>query len=323
MENQTKTQQPAQGQAAKETKEVAQQLPSQNNTAMKRMQEGTVNSVLERVQTMQEAGEIRLPKDYNAGNALKSAWLYLQTIETRSHQMAIDVCTKESICNCLLEMCIRGEYPRRHCYFIPCGSSLEFWERYLGKYMRAKRDTTIADINAQVVYEGDTFVYTVDADGQYQLVKHETDLANIDMTKIKAAYAVVIDKEGNRHLEIMTRDQVVKAWMQGAAKGNSTAHVNFTDQMFKKTVISRACKVALDTTADADNEEDTMSPPDEAEAARNEAQSPQMIESDGTQKKLTEGIEQEVEWQQADAHEIKPEPAHQPTAKPAQKQCPI
>lgn len=233
---------------------------------MKRMQEETVNHILERVNVMEQAGELRLPEGYNAGNALRSAWLYLQTIETRTKQKAIDVCTKESICECLMQMCIKGEHPMQHCYFIPCGNSLEYWERYTGKYMRAKRDTEVARVNAQVVYEGDEFTYTVDEDGQYQFVSHKTSIENIDIAKIKSAYAVVINKDGSRHLEIMTIEQIKKAWGQGAARGQSGAHTNFTDQMCKKTIIARACKIALDSTSDNESEELRMTPPDESEA---------------------------------------------------------
>lgn len=248
------------------------QLPSQNNKALKEIQESTVNRVMQQVAELQQAGELVLPKDYNAGNALKSAWIYLQTIETRTKQKAVDVCTKLSICNCLLEMVIRGQHPKKHCYFIPCGNSLEYWERYTGKILRAKRDTKIKEVVAQIVYEGDNFVYTVDKDGYYQLVRHETAIENIDPQKIKAAYAIVINKDDTRHLEIMTIDQIRKSWQQGAARGNSGAHLNFTDQMCKKSVIARACKIELDSTADNENDDLQMTPPDEAEAVRNQAQ---------------------------------------------------
>ena len=250
------------------------QLPSQNNTAMKRMGENISNHVLERVNAMQKAGELVLPKGYEAGNALKSAWLYLQTVENRNHQRAIDVCTKDSIANCLLEMVVKGEHPRQHCYFIMTSNVLSFWERYTGRYMRAKRDTDIKQVNAQVVYEDDNFIYTVDETGQLQLVKHETSLKNMDNSKIVGAYAVVINKDGSHHLEVMTMDMIKKAWQQGAAKGQSGAHLNFTDQMAKKTIIGRACKIALDSTEDnheADSEEGYMAPPSDADAERTAA----------------------------------------------------
>ncbi len=52
-------------------------------------------------------------------------------------------------------------------------------------------------------------------------------------------------------------DQIRKSWQQGAAKGNSGAHNNFTDQMCKKTVISRACKIALGAAVEEADEPDT------------------------------------------------------------------
>lgn len=246
--------------AAQQQAGAGTQLTSQNATAIRRAGENITTQVLERVAAKQKAGELVLPKGYEAGNALNSAWLYLQTIETKTHQKAIDVCTKNSIANALLQTVIKGEHCGTHCYFIPCGNSLEFWERYTGKLMRAKRDTNIQSVHAQVIYDGDNFVYTVDENGDYQLVKHETSIENMDINKIKGAYAVVVNKDGSRHLEIMTMDMIRKAWGQGAARGNSGAHTNFTDQMCKKTIISRACKVALDSTSDGE-EEDSMVPP--------------------------------------------------------------
>lgn len=110
----------------------------------------------------------------HVANALKSAWLYLQSIKDKADRPVTQTCTRASIANCLLEMVIRGEHPMHHCYFIPTGNQLTFWEKYTGKLMRAKRDTDIQAVNAQVVYKGDEFTYTVDEDGRYQLVAHKT-----------------------------------------------------------------------------------------------------------------------------------------------------
>lgn len=276
------TQQQTAAPAATQQNAAPVQLPSQNNKALKEMQDTTVNAVMKQVEELQQTGGLVLPKDYNVGNALKSAWIYLQTIETRTKQKAIDVCTKLSICNCLLEMVIRGQHPKKHCYFIACGNSLEYWERYTGKLLRAKRDTNIQDVVAQVIYEGDNFVYGVDKNGYYQLIKHETAIENINPEKIKAAYAVVIYKDGSKHLEVMTMDQIRKSWQQGAARGTSAAHQNFTDQMCKKTVIARACKIELDSATDGEEEELSMTPPNSAEAIRDAAQQQITVQANET-----------------------------------------
>ena len=179
-------------------------------------------------------------------------------------------------------MVIRGQHPKKHCYFIACGNSLEYWERYTGKLLRAKRDTNIQEVVAQVIYEGDNFVYGVDKNGYYQLIKHETAIENINPDKIKAAYAVVIYKDGNKHLEVMTMDQIRKSWQQGAARGTSGAHQNFTDQMCKKTVIARACKIELDSATDGEEEELSMTPPSSAEAIRDAAQQQITVQANET-----------------------------------------
>lgn len=233
---------------------VATQSVSQNATALKKKQEDVSTQVLDRVSEMEQAGALVLPKGYHAGNALKSAWLYLQNIEDK----AIDTCTKASIANVLLEMVIRGEYPMKHCYFIPYGNHLTFMEKYTGKLMRAKRDTEIAEVNANVLREGEEFVYTVDKKGVLQLVSHKPTFQTMSKP-IVGAYAVVVNKDGSTRLEVMTMDMIQKAWNQGgfSDKDRQTgAHKNFTDQMCKKTVIARACKVALESSSDRDEDED-------------------------------------------------------------------
>lgn len=305
------TQTPQQGGQQPQT-----QLTSQNATALKRMQEETTQQIMERVTGWQETGEVVLPKGYHVGNAIKLAWLYLQTVENLQHQKAIDYCTKDSICNALLNMVINGEYPQKHCYFIMYGNRLEWQERYLGKLMRAKRDTEIGKVNAQVIYEGDEFVYTIDENGEKQLVKHVPNLANIDNTKILAAYAVVINKDGTRHIEVMTRTQIQKAWEQGAMKGKSGAHTNFTDQMCMKTVIQRACKIALDSTADP-GDDDAPNHYDEATAEREAAQGRLAIDAEAVEVKDEQVAAPAPKGLEANASYIDMSNTQQPAAEPA------
>lgn len=245
------------------------QPATQQSKAVMALPKNVSDNVLQRVAELEQAGELTLPAGYTAGNALKMAWLNLQNVKDRNNKPALDVCTQASVCNALLEMVIKGlSVAKKQCYFIVAGDQLTFWEDYRGKLMRAIRDTEIASVTAQVVYKGDTFVYTVDELGQYQLVKHETSMENINMQAILGAYAVVVRKDGTRWLEVMSMEQIRKSWQQGAAKGNSGAHTNFTDQMCKKTVISRACKIALGAAVEDADE------PDTAAMQRNAAQQP-------------------------------------------------
>lgn len=303
---------------------VATQPASQNATALKKKQEDVSTQVLDRVSEMEQAGALVLPKGYHAGNALKSAWLYLQNIEDRNHNKVIDTCTKASIANVLLEMVIRGEHPMKHCYFIPYGNQLTFMEKYTGKLMRSKRDTEIAEVNANVVREGEEFVYTVDKKGLLQLVSHKPTFQTMGKP-IVGAYAVVVNKDGSTHLEVMTMDMIQKAWNQGGFgdKDRQTgAHKNFTDQMCKKTVIARACKVALESSSDRDedNEEDLGFVPMQPQQQEIESKSqphPKTIEHHDTFEESASYEEvREAEPNYPEINETKPQAEHK-------RECPI
>lgn len=271
------------------------------------LQKNIGDNVLARVTELEQAGELVLPTGYTAGNALKMAWLNLQNVKDRNGRPALEVCKQASICNALLEMVIKGlSVAKKQCYFIVAGDQLTFWEDYRGKLMRAKRDTEVASVTAQVIYKGDGFEYTVDELGRYQLVKHETKLENINLQNILGAYAVVVTKDGDKWIEVMTMEQIRKSWQQGAAKGNSGAHNNFTDQMCKKTVISRACKIALGAAVEEADE------PDTAAMQRQAAQQPQQPETVPYQD-LTE-VAQLVDVETGEVQAPVAAPAEQPAA---------
>lgn len=305
---------------------VATQPVSQNATALKKKQEDVSTQVLDRVSEMEQAGALVLPKGYHAGNALKSAWLYLQTIEDRNHNKAIDTCTKTSIANVLLEMVIRGEHPMKHCYFIPYGNQLTFMEKYTGKLMRAKRDTEIAEVNANVIRDGEEFVYTVDKKGLLQLVSHKPTFQTMGKP-IVGAYAVVVNKDGSTHLEVMTMDMIQKAWNQGGFgdKDRQTgAHKNFTDQMCKKTVIARACKVALESSSDRDEDEDNendlgfvpMQPQQQEIEGTNQSRPKAIEHHDSFEESASYEEVKEAEPSYPEINEPKPQTEHK-------RECPI
>ena len=201
---------------------------------------------------MESIDALHLPKNYAVENALKAAWLVLQETEDRAHNKALAVCTKESIANALLDMVLQGlSVAKNQGYFIVYGNKLTFSRSYFGTMAVAKRTGAVKGTpEAQVIYEGDDFVYTIE-DGNIKIVKHDQKLENVNNDKIKAVYAVVTLTTGEKQVAIMTKDQVLKAWNQGATKGSSPAHKNFPEEMAKKTVINRALKHIINSTDDA------------------------------------------------------------------------
>lgn len=193
-----------------------------------------------------------MPANYSPENALKSAWLKLQEVEDKNHNRALDVCSKESVCNSLLDMVVQGLTPAKNqCYFVVYGKQLTLMRSYMGTVAVAKRFSDVKEVYANCIFEGDEFKYVIDPNtGLKKITIHEQDFMNIDINKIKGAYAVILREGADPYVEIMTMDQIKKAWGQGATKGGSPAHKNFTEEMAKKTVINRACKLFINTSDD-------------------------------------------------------------------------
>ena len=223
------------------------------NTAVQKY-ENISEQVLTRIEQFQKDGGMVLPKDYSVENHMKSAWLILQATTDRSGQPALQVCTKESIANSLLDMVLQGlSVSKRQGYFIVYGNKLEFQRSYFGTIALAKRSGGIkGEPVANVIYEGDEFAYEIDPKtARISIVKHEQKLENIDNTKIKGAYALVTLADGSTQTTVMSMAQIRAAWGQGATKGGSPAHKNFAEEMAKKTVIGRACKAIINSSDDA------------------------------------------------------------------------
>lgn len=227
---------------------------AQNTPAvLKKFQEETVGHVLTQVTNFQKTGELVLPENFSPGNALKSAWLILLETQTRDKKPVLDACTKESICNTLLDMTVQGLSPmKKQCAFVAYGNKLQLQIQYQGNMALAKRFGGLNKVFANVIYKNDIFEYGIDQEtGARKVLKHETKLENIDPNNIVGAYATTVLNDGTKDTEIMNMAQIRKAWEQGPMKGNSPAHKNFPDQMCKKTVINRAVKLIISASDDS------------------------------------------------------------------------
>lgn len=211
------------------------------------------NQVLAKINQFQQNGELTLPSSYSPENALKSAWLILQETVDMNKKPVLEVCTKVSIANCLLDMVVQGLSPvKKQCYFIAYGSKLQLSRSYLGAIAVAKRVGNVKEVRANCIFDGDEFDYEIDVTtGRLKIIKHKPSLENINLSKIKGAYAIIIYNDESTSVEVMNIEQIKTSWNQGKAKGNSPAHQNFSDEMAKKTVINRALKIVIGSSDDA------------------------------------------------------------------------
>lgn len=234
-------------------------------------QKNITDNVLQRVNILREHGALKIPKDYSPENALKSAFLILSETKDKNdkEKNLLEVCTPNSIANSLFDMVVQGLSPmKKQCYFIPYNGHLQLSRSYQGSIAIAKR-VGLKDVVANVIYEKDEFVYKINPEtGLTEIVKHEQNLENIDINKIKGAYALTTMQDGTKQVTVMNIEQIRKAWLQGFGKGNTGAHNNFTDEMCKKTVINRACKQTINSSDDSyldseDENQETQSVPQE------------------------------------------------------------
>lgn len=213
----------------------------------------TVDIVAKRVRQFQESGQLHLPANYSAENAMKSAWLTLQSTLDKSGKPALQVCTKDSIANALLDMVVQGLNPaKKQCYFIVYGNKLICQRSYFGSMHLVKEVGGAKDVYAQVVYKGDDFQYEINK-GRKKVLKHIQKIENIKNENIIAAYCIIEFEDGRPdYTEIMTIDQIKQAWKQSPMykDGGNGTHQKFTEEMAKKTVINRACKAFINSSND-------------------------------------------------------------------------
>jgi len=264
---------------------------------------------------------LTFPADYNPTNALLGAYLIIKETKDRNGKFVLESCSQDSIANTLMDMATMGlSMQKKQCYPIAYGGKLQCQVSYHGHKAMAHRYGA-KDINAEVIYEGDTFKYHIE-NGRKILDEHTQDFENIDLTKIKGAYCIIILADNSTYMEVMNINQIKTAWKKGYGyKENSGTHAEFTDMMAKKTVTSRACKQIVQQYGDvfaieaADKAEDINSIDVVAEDVAHEVQNyanakefPMPDELEPLEQEEAPASE-EVPDQQA---EPEPEPAPQP-----------
>lgn len=230
--------------------------------------------VSQKINSLITDGGITTAPNYDAGNAMRSAWLILQDQKDRNGKAVLEVCTQASIANALMKMVVQGMNPAKsQCYFIPYGDQLNYQRSYMGSYALAKRVSNLKEVNAIPIYEGDVFSYDIDVTtGKKKIIEHSQKFENIDNAKIKGGYAICVYEDGSTDAIIMTMEQIKKSWEQGATKGQSPAHKNFADEMALKTIRSRAVKLIINSSDDSDlMSEDDVQDAQEVSAKKIEA----------------------------------------------------
>ena len=226
-------------------------MSTENKQQVAVQQKNITEQVLAKIETFKQAGELRLPADYSPENALKAAYLTLQDVKNKDGRLALEVCKPSTIANALLKMVVWGLSPlKKQCDFIVRGDTLCCDPEYTGNIALAMRYGGLKHHKGNAIFNGDDFKFEVGVDGRRKLIHHKQDLASIG-GDVVGAYVTYELEDGTQDMEIMNINQIRNSWLQGAAKGGSVAHKNFTDQMAIKTVYNRMTKLLIRASNDA------------------------------------------------------------------------
>jgi recombination protein RecT len=262
----------------------------------------TVDVVAAKVKEFQEKNELHFPASYSPENAMKSAWLLLQTVKDRNGKPALEGCTKDSVANALLDMVVQGLNPsKKQGYFIVYGNQLTFQRSYFGTMAVTKRVTGAKSIDAAVIYEGDDVDYEM-VNGRITNLTHKQKFGNIDKDKVIGAYATIVMPDGAVYHELMTIADLRKAWSKAQFWGKDqtvekqgSTHDEFKGEMAKKTVINRACKKFMNSSDDSSL---VMQHINRADEAAEEAQLEEEIRNNANGEVIDVEFEEKTEQQE-------------------------
>lgn len=311
----------------------AASVPAQKDNTFVNYKNQITSSVLKRIADLQKGG-ITVPKGFSADNQIYLAFLKLTSMtDQKTHQPILTMVTPQSVANAMLTMCLKGlSMEKGQCTFIRYGDELQFQQEYHGTVALAKRYGA-GDPQAQVIYAGDEFDYEINPKtGKKVVKKHVQKLENIKNDNIIGAWCLVPYAEHpdwEPKVEIMTMDEIRRSWMQGATRGESPAHRNFPQEMAKKTVIGRACKLFISTSDDAGiyDTDETAEWQDSQAAATGQANAKDAVFTElPTQAPAPEAVKQPEPDMPAEAPEDIPEPEWEAPAdimEPAAQEQPL
>jgi recombination protein RecT len=165
-------------------------------------------------------------------------------------------CSPESVLKCMMTCSELGIEPDgRRAHLIPFGKECTLIVDYKGLVELAKRSGDVSSIFANTVCQQDDFTYDT---GE---IHHRIDFKR-PRGEMYAVYAIVTFKDGGKHTEVMTKDEVDRIRRRSRASANGPWVTDY-DEMAKKTVFRRASKwiVLSPEVQDAlDKESDTHAP---------------------------------------------------------------
>ena len=237
---------------ATQTKTIDQAAPKETLAgAEKPIIAEVTKSILAKV----ERGTLHLPANYSVDNALKSAWLYLVQAVDKDKRPLLQVCTRASVINALMQYAIQGlNTDKKQAYFIAYGQVCTMQRSYFGDQAVAMRVKPGINFYYQVIHQGDVVKLNT-VQGKTTVVIHEREFDNLG-SPITGAYCGVITDDGeDLGAEVMTIADIETSWSMSKTynpANDKSTHAKFDKDMALRTVIRKRCKPIFNTSDDAE-----------------------------------------------------------------------
>lgn len=282
----------------------------QQEVAVKEKQNAFITAVADRIEKMEEQGQINLPENYSAVNALQAAYFTLTAVDFGKTESLMDKVTPESVAFALQDMVIQGlSVAKKQGYFVPYGKKLQFQRSYHGTQAVLKRLTGVKDLWANVIWKGEEFEVEYNERGRLTFKAHKVDwrAATGKKEDIEGAYCIIEREDGTQYLTIMTMAEIETAW---SVSKNQSVQNKYPQEMAKRTVINRASKAFINTSDDSDVLIDSIHRSTESEY---EPQTKDMGEIHEVQREIEQNANTvELDFTEPEQVEVKPKVKNKP-----------
>ena len=191
--------------------------------------------------------KITVPEGYNVSNEITMALMMIAQAEDKDHRPALEKCTRESIMTQLRLMAQNGlSMAQKQCYPIVRGNKLCIDISYFGTISIIKRLMPGYDVRANVIYKDDTYDYIWNEETQcYQVTNIKSSIENRDKP-IVGAYGTIFEKATGKVIfsEVMSWKEILTSWSHAKT---DKVQKEFPQEMAKRTLIQRMCKLFLNT----------------------------------------------------------------------------
>lgn len=209
----------------------------------------TQDGIFDFAQEYVKNNNILLSKNYDLQTAMSNLYLNLIQVTDGKGNLALEVCTKESIQEAVMQCINNGiDVGKKQGYFIPRGNKLTYMNSYFGNVKQA-RTTSRVRIFSNVIREGEQAEPEARIDGS--LVIHHKPSIKCLNKKIVAVYAVATDIDTGRVInsDVMSMEEIRKSWLK-SSNGAKVAR-EFEHEMARRTVENRLAKHFINKSDDS------------------------------------------------------------------------